>query len=246
MQRSLTAIKKEKVEESQSSNFQEANQIDEITSSQKADRHETELVEPEDMIHPQVNPTLDENVNGQRVSTLIQDPEPVNEEEHQRSSSNKPKEKSDNQTGYKKISFTTEIRGPKIALSKTNSDQHSKEKTEERRYRAETITGRSLEGQNERATVAGSSNRPNLPPLKIKAPAKSFCGTLQQIKSSEQEKMRKKKKRKRVKEEENCLKIVSCSLSGNEGPSNVGQETSKRLNPDQTRPDLHFCYEVVV
>ena len=247
MQRSLTAIKKEKEEESQSSNIQEANQIDEITSSLIADHHESDLVElvAKETFHPEVNPSLDGNVSGQRVSTLIQDADPANEE-HQICSSNKPKENSDkenNQTVPTEFSLTSQRRGPKIILSKKNSDQQSKEKTEEYRYRVETVTVGTLEGQNQRATTAGSSNRPSLPPLKIKAPVKSFSETLQQLQCSEQEKRRKKKKRKRVKEE-HSFDIFSPSFGGDEVPSNIVQDTSRQLKPGVE--DLHFCYEVVL
>jgi len=263
MQKSLTAIKKER-EEPQSSDFQEGNQIDENKSRLTVNLRGSELVVPdaEEIFHLEVPE--------QKVSILMQDQDPVNEEVHQSSSHNKPKGNSDkenNQTSTKEFSQTKQARGPKIVLSKKNSDQYSKEKTEERRYRIETVRGGDFECQNVRAAAATESsnrptlppltvrggdfecqnvraaaatespNRPTLPPLKIKAPVKSFCETLQQIEYCEREKGRKKRKRKRVKEE-NIFSQASLS-EGDE--VEIVQDTSRQLKPGGE--DLHFCYE---
>ena len=260
MQRSLTAIKKEKEEES---HFEEANQSDENKSRLTVDHCGSELVVPD--ADAEVNPRMDVSVYGQKVGTLIQDPDPVNEEVHQNVSPNKPKGNSDkenNQNAPEELSTRNkQARGPKIVLSKKNSDQRSKEKTEECRYRVETVTEGNIECQNEkraenesraaatenedRATVAESSNRPSLPPLRIKAPSMSFCETLQNIENSEREKKRKKKKRKRVKEEQG-RNIFLPVLSEDEDEivaSNIVQDTPTPLKPGGE--DLHFCYEVV-
>ena len=236
MQKSLTAIKKER-EEPQSSDFNEGNQIDENKSRLTVNLRGSELVVPdaEEIFHLEVPE--------QKVSILMKDHDPVNEEVHQSSSHNKPKGNSDkenNQTSTKEVSQTKQARGPKIVLSKKNSDQYSKEKTEECRYRIETVRGGDFECQKVRAAAATeSSNRPTLPPLKIKPPVKSFCETLQQIEYCEREKGRKKRKRKRVKEE-NIFSQASLS-EGDE--VEIVQDTSRQLKPGGE--DLHFCYEVV-
>ena len=234
MQRTITSIKKEKEDQ-----FEEGNQIDENKIRLTADHCGSELVVPD------AGEIFDHEVAEQKVRILIQDQAPAIEEIHQSLPPNKPKGNSDkenNRTASTEVSQTKQARGPKIVLSKKNSDKYSKEKTEECRYRIETVREGNFKCENPRA--GESSNRPSLPPLKIKAPVKSFCETLRQIEYCEREKGRKKKKRKREKaEEEEKVNIFSqASLSEGDG-AEIVQDTSRQSKPGGE--DLHYCYEVV-
>merc|ERR1712113_743334 len=158
--------------------------------------------------------------------------------------------------------ITKQAQGPKIVLSKSCTPKHSKEKTDETRYGVQTfIEGGDRSNSKSRMDVR-SSNRPDLPPLKIRA---NFSETLQEMEFSERRRKKKKTKRTKNEEEDTSHRVSSTtselgrhhfrpsdsdtSVSKTREEFSVSQKISdedeKTSNREKTKDftTLHFCYE---
>ena len=266
MQKNLMTIKEEKEEETPHSKFEEAGQAEEGSGPLYVDDNGPRFKNPDhhDGTHFEAEYSWNETNAG--LTTLMKAAEGGNKEGNSSSFLNQPRGTSDKENN--KIAtanpgiITKQPQGPKIVLSKSCTPKHSKEKTDETRYGVQTfIEGGDRSNTKSRMDVR-SSNRADLPPLKIRA---SFSETLQEMEFSERR--RKKKKAKRTKNEEDTSHRVSSttselgrhhfrpsdsetSVSKTREEFNVSQKISDEDENTSNRAKtkdfttLHFCYEV--
>ena len=263
MQKNLMTIKEEKVEETPYSNFEEAAQAEEGSGPLYVGDNGPRFKSPDhhDGTHFEAEYSWNETNAG--LTTLIKEAEGGN---NSSSFLNQPRgtsDKENNKIGTANPGIITkQPQGPKIVLSKSCTPKHSKEKTDETRYGVQTFIEGGDRSKTKSRMDVRSSNRPDLPPLKIRA---SFSETLQQMEFSERR--RKKKKAKRAKNEEDTSHRVSSTTSElgrhHFRPSNsetsvsktreefsvsqkISDEDENTSNRAKTKDftTLHFCYEV--